>query len=50
MDEEGDYPAPALWLNPEVDDFFKFDNSAECKDIKLIDYKHLGKIAFPIAQ
>ena len=50
MDEEGDLPAPKLWLNPDVDDFFKFDNSRDCKDVKLIDYKHLGKIAFPIAQ
>ena len=50
QDENEDIPAPKLWLNPEVDDFFKFDNSAECKDVKLIDYKHLGKIAFPIAQ
>ncbi|MCD7723450.1 MAG: thymidylate synthase [Clostridiales bacterium] len=50
QDEEGDLPAPALWLNPEVDDFFKFDNSRDCNDVKLIDYKHLGKIKFPIAQ
>ena len=50
FDEEGDLPAPKLWLNPDVDDFFKFDNSRDCCDVKLIDYKHLGKIAFPIAQ
>ena len=50
MDEEGDLPAPKLWLNPDVDDFFKFDNSRDCRDVKLIDYQHLGKIAFPIAQ
>ncbi|MCD7771295.1 MAG: thymidylate synthase [Oscillospiraceae bacterium] len=46
----GGYPAPKLWLNPDVDDFYKFDNSAELKDVKLIDYRHMGKIAFPIAQ
>lgn len=46
----GGYAAPKLWLNPEVDDFFKFDNSADCKDVRLIDYKHMGKISFPIAQ
>lgn len=50
FDEQGDLPAPKLWLNPEVDDFFKFDNSIDCKDVKLIDYQHMGKISFPIAQ
>lgn len=50
FDEKGDLPAPKLWLNPDVDDFFKFDNSAECKDVKLIGYEHMGKISFPIAQ
>ena len=50
FDEQGDLPAPKLWLNPEVDDFFKFDSSRDCKDVKLIDYKHLGKISFPISQ
>ena len=50
FDETGDLPAPELWLNPEVDDFFKFDNSRDCKDVKLINYQHLGKISFPIAQ
>ena len=50
FDEQGDLPAPKLWLNPEVDDFFKFDSSRDCKDVKLIDYKHLGKISLPISQ
>ena len=50
FDEIGDLPAPELWLNPEVDDFFKFDNSRDCKDVKLMNYNHLGKISFPIAQ
>ena len=49
-DENGSYPAPKLWLNPEVKDFYGFDSSADCADVKLIDYKHMGKIAFPIAQ
>lgn len=47
--ELGDYPAPKLWINPEIKDFFKFDNSKELKDIKLIDYKHHGKISMPVA-
>ena len=41
---------PELWLNPEIKDFFKFDNSRELKDVKIKNYKHLGKIKFPIAQ
>ena len=44
-----DFEAPKLWINPEVKDFFKFDNSKELKDIKLIDYKHHGKISMPVA-
>lgn len=37
-------------LNPDVKDFFKFDNSSELKDVKVLNYKHMGKINFPIAQ
>ena len=45
-----DLPAPELWLNPEVKDFYEFDNSKELKDIKVRKYKHHGKISFPISQ
>ena len=45
-----DLPAPKLWLNPEVKDFYDFDNSSDLKDIKVLEYKHHGKISFPIAQ
>lgn len=45
-----DLPAPKLWINPEVTDFFEIDNSKELKDIKISDYKHHGKISFPISQ
>lgn len=45
-----DLPAPKLWINPEVRDFFKIDNSKDIKDIKVMDYQHHGKISFPIAQ
>ena len=41
---------PELWLNPDVNNFFMFDNSRELKDVKIKNYKHLGKIKFPIAQ
>ncbi len=47
--ELGDFPAPKLWLNPEVTDFFKFDNSKDLKDIKLENYQHHGKIKMPVA-
>ena len=41
---------PYLWINPEIKDFYKFDNSKELKDIKVKEYKHMGKIKFPISQ
>ncbi len=45
------YPThPLLELNKDIDDFFKFDNSKELKDVKVRSYKHMGKISFPIAQ
>ena len=50
FDENGSLPAPKLWLNPEVTDFFQFDNSKDLPDVKLIGYEHMGKLAFPIAQ
>lgn len=47
--ELGDFASPKLWLNPEIKDFYQFDNSKELKDIKLIDYEHHGKISMPVA-
>ncbi len=49
-EENGSYPAPTLWLNPEITNFYDFDNSTELKDVKLENYQHMGKIAFPLAQ
>lgn len=43
-------PAPKLWLNPEITDFHKFDNSRELKDIKLENYQNLGKISMPVTE
>ncbi len=43
-------PAPKLWLNPEIKDFYDFDHSKELKDIKLINYKNLGAIKMPITE
>ena len=42
-------PAPKLWINPEIKDFFEFDNSRELKDIKLIGYEHLGKLPMEVS-
>ena len=50
FDRDGDLPAPELWINPEIDDFYKFDNSKELKDIKIKNYQHMGPIKFPISQ
>ena len=49
-EELEDLPAPELWINPDIDNFYDFDNSKELKDIKISKYKHHGKISFPIAQ
>ena len=45
-----DLEAPTLWINPEIKDFYKFDNSRALKDIKIVNYKHHGKIEFTITQ
>lgn len=50
MEELGGFEAPKLWLNPEVKNFFDYDNSKDLKDVKILEYKHHGKIKFPIAQ
>ncbi len=50
FEKNGDYPAPTLWLNPEIDDFYQFDNSKELKDIKIENYQHQGPIKFAIAK
>lgn len=49
FEKNGSLPAPKLWLNPEVTDFFDFDNSRDCNDVKLIGYEHMGKLLFPIS-
>lgn len=41
---------PELVLNPDIKDFFLFDNSKDLKDIKVKNYKHMGRINFPITQ
>ena len=43
------YAAPKLWLNPEITDFYAFDNSKALNDIKLIDYKHHEAIKAEVA-
>lgn len=41
---------PYLWINPDIKDFYEYDNSKDLKDIKVKEYKHMGKISFPITQ
>lgn len=50
FDKEGDLPAPTLWINPDIRDFFEIDTSRDITDIKIENYRHMGKISFPIAQ
>ncbi len=50
FDEQGDLPATKLWINPEIKNFYDFDNTRALEDIKIVDYQHMGKIEFPIAQ
>jgi len=47
--EVGCPPAPKLWINPEVKDFFAIDNSKEMKDIRLENYEYNMKISMPVS-
>lgn len=49
-EELGDFPAPELWINSEIKDFYQYDNSNDLKDIKVKNYKSHGPIKFDIAQ
>ena len=42
-------PAPTLWINPDKH-FDEYDFSKDCKDIKVLNYKHHGPIKFKIAK
>ena len=50
FDKKGHLKAPTLWVNPEIDDFFKFDNSKDLKDIRIENYEDMGPIHFDIAR
>lgn len=41
---------PELELDPSIDDIFNFDNSKELKHSRVKNYKHMGRIKFPVAQ
>ncbi|MBQ3352847.1 thymidylate synthase [Candidatus Saccharibacteria bacterium] len=43
-------PPPTLWINPEIHDFYAFDNSRELRDIKLLNYNNLGTIKMPVTE
>jgi thymidylate synthase len=47
--EEEKLSAPTLELNKNIKDFFEFDNSKELKDVKILNYKHHGKIKMDVA-
>lgn len=49
FEEMGKKPSPKLWINPDVRDFFKFDNSKELKDIRLENYEYNLKIKMPVS-
>ena len=48
--EMGDHPAPQLWINPEVTNFYDFDHSEHQTDVKVLNYKHNGPIIMPISR
>lgn len=41
---------PKLWVNPEIKNFYDFDNSRALKDIKLEGYENLGTIKMPVTE
>ncbi|MCL2229404.1 MAG: thymidylate synthase [Firmicutes bacterium] len=47
--EKGCPPPPKFWINPKIKDFYKFDNTKELKDIKIMDYEYNMKISFPVS-
>lgn len=49
--KDGTLPAaPTLWLNPDIENFYEFDNSKTLKDIRLENYEHLGVIKMPVTE
>ena len=41
---------PELLLDPSITDFYDFDNSKDIKHVLVKNYKHMGKITFPVSQ
>ena len=41
---------PELWINENIKDFYDYDNSKDCKDIKIKKYKNAGPIHFDITK
>lgn len=41
---------PEIWLNDKINNFYDYDNSKDCKDIKIKKYKHTGPIHFDITK
>ena len=43
-------PAPTLWLDPSITDFYAFDNSRALGSIRLDHYENLGTIKMPVTE
>ncbi len=43
------YPAPKLWINPDIKEFDQISTSKDLPDIKLIDYKHHDPVKMEVA-
>ena len=41
---------PELILDKSITDFYDFDNSKDIKHVLVKNYKHMGKISFPVSQ
>lgn len=44
------YKGPKLWLNPNIKDFYSFDNSRDCKDVALVGYHHSKALKFKLSK
>lgn len=45
LKKDESYDAPTFWINPEIKNFYDFT----ADDVKLVDYKHHGKINMDVA-
>lgn len=48
--EEPAKPTPRLWIDPSVKEFADFDDSRDCRSVRLEGYEHMGKLSFALTQ